>query len=231
MLNLLLAAISFLFGCISERNRRGKQDENSGTSHEQGLHVAPTGGKSIEDAEKLRHDASTHAENRGRLFDESQEAFKNGEKKDAKDLADQGKAEAHMMEECNKEAARIYFHHNNPRNGKNDAGQVDLHWLQVKEALEYADHSLQNEINRKSTDIGNDHEGERQVVFIVGMGNHSEGGIRKIKPALEEMIKKKYGFTIIDEKPHKGCISVEFDVSKGGNGATHVRSANATSSE
>ena len=228
MLNLLLAAISFLFGCISERNRRGKQDEpDSGTSHVQAVQVA-TGGKSIEDAEKLRHDASTHAENRGRLFDESQEAFKNGDKKEAKDLAEQGKAEAHMMEECNKEAARIYFNHNNPKNGKNDAGQVDLHWLQVKEALDYADHSLQNEINRKSTDNGNNHESERHVVFIVGMGNHSEGGIRKIKPALEEMIKNKYGFTIIDEKPHKGCISVEFDVSKLG---SHIRSANATSSE
>jgi hypothetical protein len=34
---------------------------------------------------------------------------------------------------------------------------------------------------------------EKHLVFIVGMGNHSEGGIRKIKPAIEEFILMKYG--------------------------------------
>jgi hypothetical protein len=38
---------------------------------------------------------------------------------------------------------------------------------------------------------------EKHLVFIVGMGNHSEGGIRKIKPAMEEMITKKYGYVYI----------------------------------
>ena len=52
----------------------------------------------------------------------------------------------------------------------------------------------------------------RQVVFIVGMGNHSEGHVRKIKPALEEMIAEKYPtFRLVDDKPHKGCILVNFN--------------------
>lgn len=240
MANFVFAIVAFACGWITEHicYRRSKQEEqSSGLSQEQPPQIArvSTDKRTIEDAEKLRHDASTHAENRGRLFDESQEAFKNGDKKGAKALADQGKVESHMMEECNKEAATIYFCHNNPRDGKNDAGQIDLHWLQVKEALDYADHSIQNEINRKATGNGNNNQdhlpNERNVIFIVGMGNHSEGGVRKIKPALEEMIKNKYGFTIVDEKPHKGCLSVEFEMTKLGNINAHARPASATNNQ
>ena len=72
--------------------------------------------------------------------------------------------------------------------------------------MAYAETSLQNEISRI------DENESRSVVFIVGMGNHSEGGIRKIKPALETMITEKYGFKIVDEIPHPGCLSVEFSV-------------------
>ena len=123
----------------------------------------------------------------------------------------------------NQKAASLYFTYNNPKNGKNDAGQIDLHWLQVKEALHYAEISIQNEINRTvdsvtitnttgtTTDNNNNNNNNmREVIFIVGMGNHSEGGVRKIKPALEEMITQKYGYSILDEKPHKGCLTVEF---------------------
>ena len=164
-----------------------------------------------EAAEKYRNDASTHGDNRSRLMNESQEAYKMGDKKAAKELADQGKAEGVLMEENNQKAAVLYFAFNNPKNGKNDAGQIDLHWLQVKEALDFAEQSIQNEINRTvDSEPALTGDNMREVVFIVGMGNHSEGGVRKIKPALEEMITQKYGYSILDEKPHKGCLTVEF---------------------
>ena len=158
-------------------------------------------------------------------MEEMQAAFKNGDKKMAKELADKAKAEGHEMDRLNSEAATIFFNHNNPReDGSNHYGLVDLHGLHVKEALMYAELSIQNELERKidentpdaaAGEVG-DHSKpnpvktkNRQVIFIVGMGNHSEGGIRKIKPALEEMIKEKHpSFKIISDKPHRGCILV-----------------------
>lgn len=188
-------------------------------------HTTSEGESKTEEAEQYRQDASVHAAARGKLMEESQAAFKNGDKKMAKELADRGKAEGHEMDRLNSEAATIFFNHNNPReDGLNNYGLVDLHGLHVKEALMYAELSIQNELERKidentpdspAGDVG-DHSKpnpvktkSRQVIFIVGMGNHSEGGIRKIKPALEEMIKEKHpSFKIINDKPHKGCILV-----------------------
>ena len=190
-------------------------------------HTTSEGESRTEEAEQYRQDASVHAAARGKLTEESQAAFKNGDKKMAKELADRGKAEGHEMDRLNSEAATIFFNHNNPReDGSNHYGLVDLHGLHVKEALMYAELSIQNELERKidentpdtaAGDVGDNLKQNpvktktRQVIFIVGMGNHSEGGIRKIKPALEAMIKEKHpSFKIIIDKPHKGCILVLF---------------------
>jgi hypothetical protein len=187
----------------------------------------------IMEAEEHRQDASVHAAARGRLITESQAANKMGDKKVAKELADRAKIEGLEMDRLNAEAATILFNLNNPRSdGTNDSGFVDLHGLFVKEALMYAELSIQNELDRNA-DMGIV-EGEnpneevlekeketkiplqdipKQVIFVVGMGNHSDGGIRKIKPALDEMIATKYPtFKIIDDRPHKGCMLVEFDL-------------------
>lgn len=187
----------------------------------------------INEAEEHRQDASVHAAARGRLVTESQAAYKMGDKKVAKELADRAKIEGQEMERLNAEAASILYTLNNPRSdGKNDHGFVDLHGLFVKEALSYAELAIKNELER-NVDVGilegqnpdeevlekeKVHETKiplqdipKHVVFVVGMGNHSEGGIRKIKPALDEMIASKHPtFKVIDDRPNKGCVLVEF---------------------
>lgn len=207
----------------------------------------------INEAEEFRQDAAVHAAARGRLVTESQAAYKMGDKKVAKELADRAKIEGQEMDRLNSEAATILFNLNNPRSdGTNDHGFVDLHGLFVKEALMYAELSIQNELDRNA-DVGilegqnpNEevlekekvHETKiplkhipKQVIFVVGMGNHSDGGIRKIKPALDEMIASKYPtFKTIDDKPQKGCMLVEFGDLKGapksvGGGGAHKRPA------
>ena len=186
----------------------------------------------FEEAEQYRQDASNHAAAKGKYMSESQAAFKMGDGKAAKELSEKGKEEGHEMDRLNGIAAEIFFHHNNPQeNGSNNFGLVDLHGLFVKEALMYAERTIENELNRvinddtpdtPETHIENIHKAgrevplvrgrTRQVVFIVGMGNHSEGHIRKIKPALDEMIAEKYPtFRLVDDKPHKGCVLVNFN--------------------
>jgi hypothetical protein len=49
----------------------------------------------------------------GKLFQSSQEAFRNNHKKEAKELSDNAKTEGHLMDQCNKQAAEKYFMHNN----------------------------------------------------------------------------------------------------------------------
>lgn len=186
----------------------------------------------FEEAEQYRQDASNHAAAKGKYMSESQAAFKMGDGKAAKDLSELGKQEGHEMDRLNGIAAEIFFTHNNPEeNGTNRFGLVDLHGLFVKESLIYAERAIKNELSREineetpnspETHIENIHKAgrdvplvrgrTRQVVFIVGMGNHSEGHIRKIKPALDEMIAEKYPtFRLVDDKPHKGCVLVNFN--------------------
>lgn len=229
MATIVATMFSFLSGvftqylCYAKRPQKWTNKANANATSE--------GEPKIEEAEQYRQDASVHAAARGKLMTESQAAFKMGDKKKAKELADKGKAEGHEMDRLNSEAATIFFNHNNPReDGSNNYGLVDLHGLHVKEALMYAELSIQNELERiideKTPDAKAGDEDaspkqdsvktkSRQVIFIVGMGNHSEGGIRKIKPALEEMIKEKYPtFKMIDDKPHKGCILVRLSDQK-----------------
>jgi DNA-nicking Smr family endonuclease len=188
----IVVLMGIAFGCGFSHAKRAEQDviqSKQGTV--ESLHP-------LEAAEGYRQKASTHAETRGRYFKESQDAYRRGDKAKAKFLADQGKVEGNLMDQCNERAAATYFNHNNTNTGL----EVDLHGLHVKEALIYVEQSIQHALKREG-------EANKHVVFIVGLGNHSQGGLRKIEPAIEEMVKVKYGYACIDGKPRKGCLWVD----------------------
>jgi len=111
------------------------------------------------------------------FFQQSHEAYARRDGALAKDLSNQGKEHQRKMEELNKQASDWIFIENN-KNSKSD--EIDLHGLYVKEAITRADQSIQL---AKSN-------GHSQVKLIVGKGLHSQGGIAKIKPAIEELIQK-----------------------------------------
>jgi len=81
------------------------------------------------------------------------------------------------MENLNSQASDYIFVENNK---DSKPGEVDLHGLYVKEAIARADQAIQK---AKS-------EGQTQINFIVGKGLHSQGGVAKLKPAIEELIQK-----------------------------------------
>lgn len=50
-------------------------------------------------------------------------------------------------------------------------------------------------------------QGKEYLVFIVGKGNHSAGGVQKLKPAIEKLAQEER-LTCIPNKPHDGCVYV-----------------------
>lgn len=159
--------------------------------------------KPLESPEQRRHDAEIHAKRRDEFFAQSHAAYNNGDGKLAKELSNKGKYEASLMEKANHEAAQLYCKRNNEN--RTD-GMIDLHGLFVKEAIEVVENSIQNlkQQNKSKT-----------LVFIVGMGNHSTDHIPKIKPAVEDLM-KKHNFACYVDHPHRGCIEIEIGSEQSG---------------
>lgn len=150
--------------------------------------------KALEEAQKLRDQAGAEAKLRGECFEKSKKEFETGDKGKAKELSEEGKKHGALMEEFNKKAADAFFAANNK--GRDDFS-IDLHGLYVEEAVDRVKQRFAK-IGRKGT-----------LVIIWGAGNHSEGGVRKIKPAVLEILKEeKVEFD--DDTPNHGCCTVYF---------------------
>ncbi|KAJ3853033.1 hypothetical protein EV368DRAFT_39736 [Lentinula lateritia] len=125
----------------------------------------------------LRKRANEEGDAMARCFQESHEAYARGDGAGAKDLSNQGKDHQRKMEQLNKQASDwIYL----ALIQDSKPGEIDLHGLYVKEAIERTDYAIQDAKRR----------GDTEVHLIVGKGLHSSGGVAKIKPAIEELMQK-----------------------------------------
>lgn len=153
---------------------------------------ASSSGSKLEQAEKLRRNAGQLAEKQRQVSGQSQIAYKSGNGKLAKDLSLQARALHQQVEAHNREAARLFFEANNE--GK-DEGTIDLHGLFVKEALQKLDVAASQAKKDK----------RRELVVIVGAGNHSEGGVQRIRPAVEKWCRDRgHAFKEVNQ----GCLRV-----------------------
>lgn len=125
----------------------------------------------------LRASARDEGDKMAHCFQLSHEAYARGDGAAAKQLSNDGKQHQKEMERLNKEASEWIFKENNT---DSQAGEIDLHGLYVKEAIHFTDIALQDAKRR----------GDSQVRLIVGKGLHSQGGVVKIKPAIEELMIK-----------------------------------------
>ncbi|KAG0706029.1 hypothetical protein DFH29DRAFT_200029 [Suillus ampliporus] len=105
-------------------------------------------------------------------FKQSREAFALNERKLAKQLSLRGEAYKDNMVRLDKEASTKIFQENNQKCKPNT---VDLHGLHVPEALSYFEKAVQEAQEHR----------ELLLRVIVGKGNHSDGNIPKIKPAIQ----------------------------------------------
>jgi len=110
-------------------------------------------------------------------FEESKRVYAAGDGARAKALSNEGKEHKAEMEGLNAEASAWIYAKNNEDSGP---GEIDLHGLYVKEAIDYTDRAIEAAKRRGDTTLN----------VIVGKGLHSSGGVAKLKPAIEALMQK-----------------------------------------
>ncbi|CAK7903380.1 hypothetical protein CAAN1_07S07162 [[Candida] anglica] len=123
---------------------------------------------------RLRAKADECYQKRSSLSQQSQAAFKSGDKSRAHDLSEESKKFLSQAEGYNRQAAEYVFRENNA----DSAGdEIDLHGLYVKEA----EYILQNRLGAAIR------SNQSHLRVIVGKGLHSSNGIAKLKPAIDQL--------------------------------------------
>ncbi|KAJ7925211.1 hypothetical protein B0H13DRAFT_1975496 [Mycena leptocephala] len=157
---------------------------------------------------RLRADANVEGDQMAKCFAESHEAYGRGDGAGAKQLSNEGKEHQRKMIALNKEASDWIFIENNK---DSKPGEIDLHGLFVKEAIEHTDRALEEAKQR----------GDSQLHLIVGKGLHSQGHVAKIKPAIEELMQKHQLFAELD--PHNaGVLIVQMGTDQRGVGPDEI---------
>lgn len=129
----------------------------------------------------------------GRCFEDSKRAYEGGDGARAKQLSEEGKRHKAEMENLNRQASDWIYHANNTDSGPNE---VDLHGLYVKEAIARTEEAIQAAQQR----------GDPSIHLIVGKGLHSQGGVAKLKPAIEQLVVKYQLAAQLD--PHNAGVLI-----------------------
>ncbi|KAJ6655385.1 hypothetical protein lerEdw1_005443 [Lerista edwardsae] len=146
----------------------------------------------------FRAEAFLHQKHRQECLRKAGVAYRMGMKPVAAFYVQQGHLHEQKMKEANHDAAMQIFEKVNasllPEN------LLDLHGLHVDEALEHLCRVLQ-----EKTEEYNQAGGKPYLCVITGKGNHSVGGVARIKPAvMKYLTSHKFRFTEIKS----GCLKV-----------------------
>ncbi|KAI8826633.1 DUF1771-domain-containing protein [Fimicolochytrium jonesii] len=157
------------------------------------------GGASIPPlAQDFRQQADEQARLRNSCYQSSQEAWRSGQKDQAKVWSIKGKEHDQQMRILNERAAAEAFAVNN--RGR-DLSEIDLHGLSVDGAIGAVKQHLGK--CRKN--------GVKKTVVITGRGLRSSNGVAKIKPAVEALLREEK-LRATEDPRNPGCIVLELDV-------------------
>ncbi|WVQ81194.1 hypothetical protein IAT38_003316 [Cryptococcus sp. DSM 104549] len=143
----------------------------------------------------LRNQARKAGDDAHRCFAASQQAYQAGDGGKAHELSVEGKAHQKKQDELDDQASEWIFRENN-KNSPPDT--IDLHGLYVKEAIERTEAAI-SQAQRN---------GREELNVIVGKGLHSQGGHAKIKPAVEQLM-KKYNLSANIDPHNTGVLVVD----------------------
>ncbi|XP_045690096.1 NEDD4-binding protein 2 isoform X1 [Phyllostomus hastatus] len=150
------------------------------------------------DYDDYRAEAFLHQQKRMECYGKAKEAYRMGKKNVATFYAQQGSLHEQKMKEANHLAAMEIFEKVNasllPQN------VLDLHGLHVDEAIEHLMAVLQ-----QKTEEFKQSGGKPYLSVITGRGNHSQGGVARIKPAVVKYL-TSHSFRFSEIKP--GCLKV-----------------------
>lgn len=146
-----------------------------------------------------RDQADAAYKKRNQLSQQSQAAYKSGDKAKAGQLSQEAKKQLEIAEENNARAAEYVFIENNRDSDHDD---IDLHGLYVKEAEYILKVRIKSGIEKR----------QPKLDCIVGKGKHSANGIAKLKPAIEQLCKEAGLRCWIDPK-NTGVLHI--DISSG----------------
>ncbi|XP_004579198.2 NEDD4-binding protein 2 isoform X1 [Ochotona princeps] len=145
-----------------------------------------------------RAEAFLHQQKRTECYSKAKEAYRMGKKHVATFYAQQGSLHERKMKEANHLAAVEIFEKVNasllPQN------VLDLHGLHVDEAIEHLMTVLQ-----QKTEECKQGGGKPYLSVITGRGNHSQGGVARIKPAVMKYL-TSHNYRFSEIKP--GCLKV-----------------------
>uniref|UniRef100_A0AAQ4Q3Q5 NEDD4 binding protein 2 n=1 Tax=Gasterosteus aculeatus aculeatus TaxID=481459 RepID=A0AAQ4Q3Q5_GASAC len=166
---------------------------------------APGGYQDTEEPEyeDFRAEATQQRARQLESFSKAAEAYKQGSKEVAAFYAQQGHLHGQRMHEANHRAAVQIFERVNASLLPNNI--LDLHGLHVDEALQHLAQVLQD----KTT--GNEqHRGlcRPQLSVITGRGNHSRGGVARIRPAVIDYLTNKH-YRFAEPKPGLVLVSLK----------------------
>nr|XP_054755912.1 uncharacterized protein LOC129261913 [Lytechinus pictus] len=153
--------------------------------------------------EDYRAEATLHFKQRDECFKKAAKAYHSGQKELAVHYSNQGRLHSMKLKEANRRAAEMML---KQRKHETGANKLDLHNLHVEEALEALQEVLferEEKIRRGTPSPGK----QRYLEVVTGRGRHSQGGVARLKPAVEKFLEQRgYNFTT----PNAGCLRVYF---------------------
>lgn len=123
----------------------------------------------------LRAEANEWALKRSHFYHKAEKAREKGEPQQAAEMIAEAKKCGQMMRETNRAAAKSILKHNN--DGKGDLF-IDLHGLQVQEALRFLEQRLDMHLANATVEV---------LECVTGAGHHSPGKLAKIRPAVAQL--------------------------------------------